>query len=473
MALSADTLWDKPDGRAMAALLDGLAAAASVEDPGLPGQAYPALVDTLARARTARPDPRTPHPRVAIWGTIEARVAAADLTILAGLAEGGWPATADTGPWLNRPMRATLGLPSPEREIGLSAHDFLQAACRPDVVLTRAETVAGTPQVPARWLVRLTTLLQGTAPQALAAMRARGRAWLDLVPTLAEHPPLPRAPRPCPAPPLALRPRRLSATGLERLIRDPYAVYARYVLGLCPLDPLGAAPDARDRGEILHAVMHRFVAETRAGLPASEDAVARLMAIADALLPALCPRPDLRRLWRGRLERAAPALVAREAALRALARPAAAEIEGTLTLALAGGPFTLTARIDRVDTAAGGGARLYDYKAAQVPSDKQVGTFQHQVTLAALMAADGGIEALPMAWPEGGGYLSLSSERTTDLAVAFTTAAGLEAYRADLVRTLAPYDDPAHGYLSWRAMHSVDDMGDYDHLARRAEWAGP
>src|SRR5205823_1232382 len=56
------------------------------------------------------------------------------------------------------PMRSALGLPQPERRIGLSAHDFAAAFAAERVLLTRAEREGGAPTVPSRWLARLDAL---------------------------------------------------------------------------------------------------------------------------------------------------------------------------------------------------------------------------------------------------------------------------------------------------------------------------
>jgi inactivated superfamily I helicase len=58
-----------------------------------------------------------------------------DLAILGGLNEGVWPARPDPDPWLSRKMRRQAGLLSPEREIGLSAHDYQQAIAAPRVII--------------------------------------------------------------------------------------------------------------------------------------------------------------------------------------------------------------------------------------------------------------------------------------------------------------------------------------------------
>ena len=124
----------------------------------------------------------TGHPDLMIWGTLEARVQGADLVILGGLNDGIWPQLPPPDPWLNRPMRQEAGLLLPERRIGLSAHDFQQAAGAPEVVLSRALRDSEAEAVPSRWLNRIVNLLGGigeAGPAALAEMRARGTALVQ------------------------------------------------------------------------------------------------------------------------------------------------------------------------------------------------------------------------------------------------------------------------------------------------------
>ena len=102
------------------------------------------------------------HPRLFIWGPLEARLQQPDLVILGSLNEGVWPRHQEAGPWLSRPMRGKLGLTPPERRIGLSAHDFAQALGASEVYLTRAMKVDGVPTVPSRWLQRLSALVKAT-----------------------------------------------------------------------------------------------------------------------------------------------------------------------------------------------------------------------------------------------------------------------------------------------------------------------
>ncbi|MEO1724281.1 MAG: double-strand break repair protein AddB, partial [Pseudomonadota bacterium] len=463
------------DGAAVERLFDALDAAAAEAGSTIDAAAYATLLAGRLGAETLRPEAGRPHPRVAIWGTMEARTAAADLTILAGLNEGSWPALPDPGAWLNRPMRAALGLAQPERSVGLSAHDFLQAACRPEVILTRSIRAGGEPTVPSRWLLRLETLLGGTAPDAFNAMEKRGRVLLELLPLLdrpadLNDPALEPAARPNPRPAAADRPRRLSASELERLIRDPYAVYARRVLGLRSLDPLCAAADARDRGTVLHAVMEVFM---RGASPGPVDVAAeaeRLRATAETVIAESIADPAQARFWRALIARLSETLASDEARRRDGVTAFAVETAGRLDLPVAGAPFTLTAKADRIDRRVDGTGSVYDYKSTP-PGKGEIGIFEHQLHLQALMLAAGGFEGLPALGPGPAAYIGLAKGETRSLPDPIDEAA-LATYRDRLIQLLTHYAEPETGFLSRRAPKKERDAGDYDHLARRQEWEG-
>jgi ATP-dependent helicase/nuclease subunit B len=459
----APALWDEAAGAAARAAAEGFRAAAPVFGVCPPAR----FADLFAAALEGEvpEEPFRPDPRVAIWGPLEARMQSADLVILAGLNEGVWPERPGADPWLSRPMREALGLPPPERRVGLAAHDFLQAACGAEVALTRALKADGAPTTPSRWVARLTTLLGGVAPASLEAMRARGAARLALIDPLArpDGPPRP-APRPSPRPPVAARPSELSATQVETLIRDPYALYARKVLRLKPLDPIGREIDGRDRGIALHDALARFLRMTLDGAP--PDAATLQQAVDDELASAHAPEA-LRRLWRARLMRAAPAFLAEEAARREAGAPLGAEIEG----AREGDGFRLIARADRIDRRADGTLAIYDYKAGQGPSDSEIRHFARQLPLEAAIAEAGGFEGAPAA-PVGA---------LAHIALGGKTAGAARAVGDDLTELvaetwsglgalIAAYGDESVGYPARARPKRIAYDSDYDHLARHGEW---
>jgi inactivated superfamily I helicase len=144
---------------------------------------YKALFHRILANEEVR-DREQPRPDVFIWGTLEARVGGADIVILAGLNEGSWPEAAAHDPWLNRKMRNEVGLLSPDRKLGLSAHDFQIAAAGPIIWLSRSARSSDAETVPSRWLNRITNLVQGLPKQngeaAHKEMLARGDKWLQL-----------------------------------------------------------------------------------------------------------------------------------------------------------------------------------------------------------------------------------------------------------------------------------------------------
>lgn len=444
--------------------------AAEAEHGGSYGPAdYADLVDTLLRAGQVR-NPLTVHPGITFLGALEARVQGAGLVLLGGLNEGSWPEAPAPDPWLSRKMRLDAGLPLPERQIGLSAHDFQQAVGARQVVLSRSRRDADAETVPSRWLNRLTNLLgglpDGHGPEALAAMRARGSAWLQLA-EAAEAPrlSLPPAPRPAPRPPAEVRPRELPVTAIKTLIRDPYAVYAGRILRLRPLDPLRPEPDPRLRGQVLHLIVERFL-KTRPEVESLEDAEARLLAIAEEVLAAEIPWPSAQRLWLARIRRIARRLVEDEARRQAEGTPVVIETRGTQALPDLG--FVLTAKPDRIDIRTDGRAHLFDYKSGLPPSDKEVRYYDKQLLLEAAMIERGAFTALGPREVAAMTYIRLGGEgETRNLAIPREEVA--ESWEK-FTRLIARYLDPKTGYTARRALRSTRDVSDYDQLSRFGEW---
>jgi ATP-dependent helicase/nuclease subunit B len=367
-------------------------------------------------------------------------------------------------------MRTQLGLPAPEWRIGLSAHDFVQAAAAPRAVLTRARKVDGAPTVPSRWLLRLENLLRGMNAEAALEPERPYLAWFAALddPGTAPQP----APPPRPTPPLPARPRALSVTEIETLIRDPYAIYARHVLGLRPLDPIDAEPGPLERGTIIHRALEGFVRSCPDHLPA--DAEARLIALGRGHFAALGLPPSLLAFWLPRFARLASWFAAFERAQRAERRPLALEVSGRITLPAPFGPFTLKAKADRIDRTQDGRLVILDYKTGKAPTRGQIETgFAPQLPLEALIAAAGGFEAVPAAEVARLAYVELTGGDPPGKPTFFEDVATLAALTQMGVRRLiAAFDDPSIPYLSRPRPQFQRWPGQYDHLARVLEWAG-
>ncbi|NEX48114.1 double-strand break repair protein AddB [Pseudotabrizicola algicola] len=463
-------LWNEVAGEAALQFMDELQAEAVHGGELTPG-AFRDLFDSLISGKEVRA-PMIAHPDVMIWGTLEARVQGAELVILAGLNDGTWPALPPPDPWLNRKMRLDAGLLLPERRIGLSAHDFQQAIAAPKVVLSRALRNAEAETVPSRWINRLTNLLDGLpmrgGPDALQAMRSRGKAWLDLAATMDRplenaEPGLQPATRPAPRPPIAARPASLSLTRIETLIRDPYAIYADKVLNLRPLDPIRQTPDARDRGTVVHTVLERFVEERPAG-ENRQQARSRLLGLTKQVLEEQVPWPAARALWAARMERAADHFLNVDSATGG----ESVLVEGRGELTLQGLGFTLFGTPDRIDMLPDGKLHLIDYKTGSPPSEKEQKSFAKQLHLAALLAEEGGFKGLGPQQVAKITYVGLGSAgKVTEDDI---TPEKLEGVRDGLYHLIGSYARRGQGYPSRRAVFSERYPGDYDHLARFGEW---
>jgi double-strand break repair protein AddB len=463
LACGSEALWDKDAGREALILMTALAAEAA-EGAALSASDYRRLFETEIARGTVR-SAVIAHPLVTIHGPREAREVAADLVILAGLNEGIWPAAPAPDPWLNRSMRKEAGLLLPERQIGLSAHDWQQVMAAPEVLISRALRDSDAETVPARWLNRLGNLMEGLrdqhGPEALAAMKARGAAWLDRARRL-ETPeaPLPAAPRPAPAPPVAARPAKLSLTRIATLIRDPYAIYARYVLRLKVLDPLRPEPDPRDRGNAIHKILETFV-KTRPEDESLTDAKTRLLAIAETVLAEETPFPSARILWLARLAKAVDHVLEQDR--KHGGKPWLTEAEGAVPVEDTG--FTLFGIPDRIDILPDGRLHLIDYKTGTPPTPKQQESFDLQLHLAAAMAERGGFGT-----PQEVGritYVGLSGDKVQDSPI---SPAEIDAIWVRFVKLIRAYQSPDQGYTARRAVFETRFPGDYDHLSRFGEW---
>lgn len=464
-SVEASGLWREEAGAAAAGVLKTLKAEAPwggpVDAAGFSNLLARQLEPERVRQTVAA------HPLVVFRGTREARELDADLVILAGLNEGSWPEAPPPDPWLSRQMRLQIGLALPERQIGLSAHDFQQAIAAPEVIISRAVRDDEAETVASRWLDRLTNLVSGLpgGDGALAAMRERGRGWVRLA-AAAEAPlPAPPAPRPAPRPPADARPRELPVTAIRTLIRNPYDIYAKYVLRLHPLDPLFPEADARLRGQALHRIVEDFVRH-RPEDETPEAATARLLAVAETVLLDEVAWPSARRLWLARIRRFAGWLVTTEEARSECGAPVVLETGGGVNLT--SHPFRLTARPDRIDLLADGTLQIFDYKSGAPPSAAAQKAFEKQLPLEAAMAERGAFAEVGPLPVSAATYIRLGGEgqeRSQDRA-----ALDPDGHWAGLERLVGHFLDAAAPFPARRAMFSEKDTSDYDHLARFGEW---
>ena len=353
-ALCGTRLWAEADGRSLSAWLEELRGAADQAGTRLAVKDLPGVLRDAMDRVSVRP-PWGGHPRVAIYGLLEARMSRADLVICAGLAEGTWPAAPSPEPSLPPPVLRALGVPSGEFRIGLAAHDLAGALGAPEVVLSWAQRSEGGPVIPSRFVLRVQAMLGELAEshretEAVALARAIDHAS-----------PAPAYPRPQPRPSAEQRDVALAVTAIDRLRGDPYQFYAGSILRLRRKDGLDAEPTAAWQGTVVHAVMERW---HKAGGGAGE-----LTALAQEELAKMQAHAVTRGLWWPRLSRALDWIDLKIAQDRGEGREVlASEIKGEMTLA----GVKVHGRADRIDRRADGRLVVVDYKTGKPPSGGQV-----------------------------------------------------------------------------------------------------
>ncbi len=455
-----DALWK---GEAGLALADRLAELIE-ETSGLSeisAEGYAPLFAEMVSPAMVRPVWRR-HPRLSIWGPLEARLQRADIMVLGGLNEGVWPGEIKADSWMNRQMRNEYGLPPIEQRMGQSAHDFVQAASGGNVYLTRAEKVDGSPTVPSRWWFRIEALAGRAIPRADEYV-----VWGSMLSKTETKP----VSAPAPKPPIEARPKRLSVTQVEQWMRDPYGLYAKKILGLRTLDPVDDRPNAAQKGTLLHEALELFLAEK--GAKYGDEGLARLIAVGKRVFEPVITQPAVYAFWWPRFEHIAKWFVANEEKRQKTHEVALIEAWGKATVP--GTSFELFAKADRIDRITEDGKlEIIDYKTGNIPTAKRVAAgFAPQLPLEAWLAEVGGFDGLAASAVEdlifwelkGGDPIQRQAKPIKDVEHAVWAA------QDGLKRLVEAFQNIETPYLS-NPRPNEAGYGDYDHLARAKEWQG-
>ena len=471
--------FDGPEGLALAAAFDELLGERSRSGLMVQIGDYPEVFQTAFGDRMSR-RPEPPSTQLQIYGQLEARLTQSDRVILGGLVEGVWPPAPRTDPWLSRPMRHELGLDLPERRIGLSAHDFAQLLGADDVILSHAAKVGGAPAVASRFLHRLEAV---AGEERWDAAKAAGKKYVRFADQLDQPDKIEPIPQPAPKPPRATRPLKLSVTAIEDWLRDPYTIYAKYILKLAPLDPVDMPLSAADRGSAIHDALGEFTQTFATKLP--ERPALALRDIGEKYFAPLMERPEARALWWPRFLRIAEWFADWEIARRDNLPMIAAEIRGEIPIALDHDrTFVLSARADRIERRHDGTFAILDYKTGQPPTGKQVRMgLSPQLTLEAAILREGGFDGI-LAGASVGElvYVRLSGnnppgeQKSLELKINKGDTpqppdqAATEA-RRKLEALIRAFENEDQAYTSLNLSMWSNRYGSYDDLARIKEWS--
>lgn len=471
--------WAGADGAQLSAAMRDFAdvtASMDIATPEVWAELFKAFCQTVLVREEAKD-----HPRLNIWGPLEARLQTADHLILAGLNEGVWPAQPPADAFLPRAFRTEIGLNDPDERIGLSAHDFAQMASAPRVTLLSARRRDDAPAIASRWLWRLNTLARGAlgadeADRVLGPAREDDpRIWLEALrnpPKLENFTAEPR-----PKPPVEARPARLSVTRVETLQRDPYAIYGQYVLGLTKLDALDMPVDARPRGTAIHAALEKFEEEGEA------KTADRLIAMLEEELRAAGEAEEvILGAVASRRKTAEDYLAWRQSRLHLVAGQPYTEIKGGHDFPLGSGTFRLTATADRIEKRHDGSVAILDFKSGAPPGEGEVRTgLNPQMPLQAIIAAEGGFRehgvgaapASELTYVRFGSQFAVRhiGDKAGSAHPQKPVAEIIEETREGFLKLVGRFADPGHPYVSMPRPKWAKYGSDYARLARRDEWA--
>jgi ATP-dependent helicase/nuclease subunit B len=473
------SLWSGEAGDALASLLgDIIAADSAMEADG------PQWIDVLAALSAGQAvKPRAmSHPRLFIFGTLEARLQSVDTLVLGGLNEGSWPGQTANNPFISRSMKTEIGLEPPERRIGQLAHDFEMANGTRNLIYSRAVRQGAAPTVASRWLQRLMAL---GGEQFEMDLRSRGLRYVEWAAMIDASDDRKRgqkpAQRPEPKPPVDLQPKSYSFSEVGRLRRDPYSIYARRVLRLDPIDAFNRDPGAAERGTLYHAIIDRFVREGHvAGTPEGAAAMDRIVG---ELFDAEGLPPHIDSVWRQRFQEVARAFLDWEKDRRPLVRKSFTEARGGVPIEPAG--IRLTGVADRIDLMDGGRADIIDYKTGSSPSPAQARSLlDPQLALEAYALGAGAFRDVGALVPGDLLYVRLkpgdrfkpetvNNEGSTGGKSQAKSAMDLAEESIEQFTSLVTLlRSGERGFASRLIPAQQNDYsGDYDHLARVAEWA--
>ncbi len=457
----AQVLWSGIDGEAAARFVADLYESAQILGKINPKE-YEELLQVLMSGINIRPKYGM-HPRLKILGPIEARFNQFDVTIIGEVNEGIWPQATTADPWMSRPMKKDFGFPLPERAIGVTAFDFMQLLCGEEVYLTRAARVQGTPMVKSRWWLRLETVLKALKIEPDNLENAVYRLWAKQLdkPKDFETPQPPE-----PRPPLKYRPCELSASAIEMWVRDPYSVFAKYILKLYALDNPDKEPDNADYGNIVHEVLQQFNNKYSGQLP--ENARDELISLGQKVFAKDDIATEIKAVWWPKFVKSVDWILQQEKEYRLNVCRIYNEIKGRMNIETPRG-FAITAKADRIDMLDNGMCNIIDYKTGSAKSETEVrGGYAPQLPIEGLIARNGGFEGISKTEIEKLIYWQLNNKETI---IEKNMIELLDKTYAQIQRIANLFEFETTPYLSCPNPSKAPKYSDYDHLARIREWS--
>jgi|GEM_PF-2463366 len=399
--------------------------------------------------------------RVSILSPIESRLLSFDYTILAGLNEKSWPETPETDPWLSATFYNQFKIASPHIAIGQSANDFLSLLQQDNVLITRSINDNNAPQIPSRWLTKIELWFQ--AAGILNKLKSSVSPLKILAKNLYTPESFVKYSAPTPKPEINLRPSKLSVTQIEKLMRDPYSVYALKILKLKPLEKLDKTPDQLEFGNFIHKVLDDFSRSSKNLEP--QNYLDTILQIGDQLLADMISNPVMHKIWQPRFYKIAAWIAEYEINIR---KTKTVETEVTYSMVI-GKDFTLIAKVDRIEyDSKANTVSILDFKTGTIPTNEDIKNgFSPQLTLEALLIEENhqNLHVSDMT------YIQLASGKRLGQ---ITKVQGDEiqiitAAKKGILYLVEQYEDINTPYLVCPNLRKSPTYNDFEHLERLEE----
>ena len=457
----AEILWYGNNGETLAKFFAELLDAADIIGEIPQGQ-YLDFFEALLSGTMVR-EKYGAHPRLRILGAIEARLCSFDCVIISSLNEGTMPETSSSNAWLSRPMQKDFGLPLPEKSIGVLAHDFYEMVCGKEIYLTRAEKVQSTPTIKSRWWLRIETVADALG---FDMQKITDSPYLKWAQKLDKSETISPISSPSPQPPLAARPRELWASDIEKLLYDPYSVFASKILKLRKLNDINLAPDAVDLGIIIHSLLENFYTSYPKNFP--DNAADILHNMAQKIFEENNIPCETMAFWQPKIDKIINWIISAEQDYRFDITETFCEKSGTINFSSAAGDFTIGAKADRIDVTKDGTLNIIDYKTGSHHTAKEIKAgYAPQLPIEGIIAEQGGFKDIPAKTVSNISYWHLGEEIVS-------IEKDIENILYDnfekIKKLINHFDNPDSAYFSRPNPKYSLSHSDYTHLSRINEW---
>ncbi len=463
-------LWQNESGKQSLEFIKELMESADEIGVITPKQ-YLNIFDTLISGKIYH-EKKNNTSRIIILSPIEARMLSFDTVILGDLNDGSWPQIPDTGPWMNRIMRKNFHLPSPDVQIGQSAHDFIQHLNSKRVIITRSKKSGKSNTKPSRWLQRMETVYRAAN---ISEERSNNIPYLYWARQLNSPTLITSIPPARPNPPLATRPHEISISMVEELIRNPYAFYAKQILKLKKLEELEAQAGPKEFGILIHNIIQQFTLNYK--LIDKANYASFLEDTFKNFIKSSNIQKAIENAWWPKFKIYANILAEKASTWQGV--EIYPEINGKMQTKLANGNIiTLKCRADRIEIAQEK-IRIIDYKtSSEYPNieEQALTGMLPQMPLQGLIAKSGGFCGID-GMAEALIYWFIGTDRNGNLLISernvFNTISleeGLAICEESYIKLLNTFFANQNAFLSAPNPKMSPKYNDYEHLARNKEF---